>query len=155
MPSTSSNRQKGHQLPVDRKVPDRVRLMDAFLKETQAFSVLFRLGVLSREEWRSWLRQEYTVPLAQPVPIEGGVPDMSDITGLPEFVASLVDGRMEELFTADEGGDGRDASIVQAETGPNGAQADPVPEVPVDGGDEPIEPLTDDTLERLAQEADE
>jgi hypothetical protein len=122
--------------------------MDAFLKETQAFSVQFRLGIISREEWRAWLRQEYNVPLAEPVDIEDGVPDMADITGLPEFVASLVDGRMGELFTAadDERG------IVEAEMGQNGAQMDPVPEMPVDEGDEVIEPLTDDTLERLAEE---
>jgi hypothetical protein len=140
-------------LPVERKEQDRVRLMDAFLKETQAFSVLFRLGILSRDEWREWLRQEYNVPLAPPVKIDGdGVPDMSDIAGLPEFVASLVDGRVEELFTADEGADGRPEGIVQAEMGVNGSQADAVPEHPVDDGDVEIEPLTDDTLQRLAEE---
>jgi hypothetical protein len=117
--------------------------MDAFLKETQAFSVLFRMGVLSRDEWREWLRQEYNVPLAPPVQFTDAVPDMSDITGLPDFVASLVDGRMTELFTAEEAMDGGQA-LVEAEMGENGAQAD-----------FSDEPMTDEILERLAQEADQ
>jgi len=135
-------------MPVERKEQDRVRLMDAFLKETQAFSVLFRLGVLSREEWRQWLRQEYNVPLAEPVALDDGVPDMRDIPGLAAVVAAFVDERIAEYGSAEE--HESPEALVTAEQSGNGT--DPVPELPVDEGDEPLEPLTDDTLQRLAEE---
>ena len=113
-------------MPVERKEPDRVRLMDAFLKETQAFSVLFRLGVIGRLEWRAWLRQEYNIPLAD-VPMES-VPDMSDVAGLPDLVASLVDERMS-------------ATYFETENGSENVEAEQEME------------LTEDELQRLAEEA--
>ena len=104
--------------------------MDAFLKEQQAFALLFRLGVIGREEWREWLRQEYNVPLAPPVAIE--VDDAATgVHNLGMVVEEMVDARMSRIFFEAE----------QGETNEN--------------GDEPQQvtgELTDEELQRLAEE---
>ena len=108
--------------------------MDAFLKEQQAFALLFRMGVVGREEWREWLRQEYNIPMAPPVTIE--VDDaVAGVHNLGMVVEEMVDARMSRIFFEAEQGDTNEAQAEQ-----NG----PGPQV--------TDELTDEELQRLAEE---
>lgn len=117
-------------------------MMDAFLKETQAFAIVHRLGVMSREEWRAWLRQEYNVPLAEPVQIDG-VPIMADVAGLDDHVARMVDMRVGQIFYEAEH-ENPDELIEAEGFTTNGGE----------GGDDedPFGSLSEETLQRLAEE---
>jgi hypothetical protein len=120
---------------------DRIKVMEQFMRETQAFAIALRLGVISREEWRAWWRQEYNIPLAPPIKIEP--PDMADVATLPDFVQQLVDQRLYELSADVEAETEHAAGLAGFE------QVDPAP-APQPDGDDGVGELSEDDLAQLA-----
>jgi hypothetical protein len=45
--------------------PQRAKLMEQWLREAQGFAIYFRLGIISRDEWRDYLREAYGLPLVE------------------------------------------------------------------------------------------
>ena len=116
--------------------------MEQYFRETQAFAIQLRLGIISREEWRAWLRQEYNVPLAPPITIEP--PDMMDVATLSEYVQTLVDSRLYELSADAQAEADHAAGLAGFE------QADPAPAPQPTGDNDGDGVLTEDDLQALA-----